>query len=279
MNSKAQAPKGKPVEILPVTVSIRILTVNNKQMTLSVFRQLPEKKAYDDQWDPIGNWWGRVNYEFANYKGGLWIVFESEGILHKCWVYSKKFDSEEVDSEEIEAKVTKTHKRSLDSASLTMLISYLQVCGGYISLPVEIQIGAILIEYRLGVFLFSVSLQQSNEEVNVLEIVVTDGPDSSCTLVRCGHEYDIDLESKYAGFFKTTVVGKMLLLTPKYIKRREEKIKTGNFSELSVQEIALDISNRFQSIRDKSQSIRDKFQSARELSDRIYSLPQLFIAV
>ena len=265
MNSKAQAPKGKPVEILPVTVSIRILTVNNKQMTLSVFRQLPEKKAYDDQWNSIGNWWGRVNYEFANYKGGFWIVFESEGILHKCWV-----DSEEVDGDsytkEIASEVMKTLFKKLDSTSLSMLISHLQECGRSIPLPIEMRRDNICLK---------IQILEKEELEHELEIVVTDGTDSRCTLVRYGYGYDIDLESKYVGFFKTTIVSQTLLLNPNYLKRWEKKIKAGDFPELSTHEIALEISNTFQSMRDLPQST----QSIRELSDRIYSLPQLFIAV
>ena len=85
MDNFTQTPQVKSVEIQSMTVSIQIMAVNNKQMTLSVFRQLPEKKCFDEQGYSVGNWWGWVNYPFGNYKNGFWIVFELDGILYKNW--------------------------------------------------------------------------------------------------------------------------------------------------------------------------------------------------
>jgi len=85
MDKFTQTPQGKSVEIQSMTVSIQVMAVNNKQMTLSVFRQLPEKKCFDEQGYAVGNWWGSVNYLFGDYKNGFWIVFELDGVLYRNW--------------------------------------------------------------------------------------------------------------------------------------------------------------------------------------------------
>lgn len=51
-------------EITTATVAIKALTVNGKQVTLAVFRQLYEEPLYDDSrtWKAFGTPWCRVNY-------------------------------------------------------------------------------------------------------------------------------------------------------------------------------------------------------------------------
>jgi hypothetical protein len=42
-----------------------VITVDNKQLSLSVFRQLPNLdvlRCFDDEWDQRGDIWGWVNY-------------------------------------------------------------------------------------------------------------------------------------------------------------------------------------------------------------------------
>ena len=85
MDKFTQTPQGKSVEIKSMTVGIQVMAVNNKQMTLAVFKQLPEKKCFDEQGYSVGNWWGSVNYPFGDYKNGFWIVFELDGVLYKNW--------------------------------------------------------------------------------------------------------------------------------------------------------------------------------------------------
>ena len=85
MDNFTQTPQGKSVEIKSMTVSIQVMAVNNKQMTQAVFKQLPEKKCFDEQGYFIGNSWGTVKYPFGNYKNGFWIVFELNGVLYKNW--------------------------------------------------------------------------------------------------------------------------------------------------------------------------------------------------
>jgi len=46
-----------------VGVSIKVIQIGKKQMTLSVFRQLPNEPVWDsEQLRPRGQVWGRVNY-------------------------------------------------------------------------------------------------------------------------------------------------------------------------------------------------------------------------
>ncbi|MET8162263.1 hypothetical protein ABZT47_38390 [Sphaerisporangium sp. NPDC005289] len=50
-------------EITTATVEIKALTVNGKQVTLAVFRQLYEEPLYDSRtWQSFGTPWCRVNY-------------------------------------------------------------------------------------------------------------------------------------------------------------------------------------------------------------------------
>ncbi len=87
-------PQGSLVEIQPMTVNIQVISVNNKQMTQSVFKQLPEKRCFNDQEDFLGNWWGRVNYQFGDYKEGFWMVFELDGVLYKDWFSTLRLKKE-----------------------------------------------------------------------------------------------------------------------------------------------------------------------------------------
>ena len=49
-------------EIHTATVEIKTLTISGKQVTLAVFRQLPEKPLINDDGTLNGIPWGRVNY-------------------------------------------------------------------------------------------------------------------------------------------------------------------------------------------------------------------------
>lgn len=77
------------------SVTIQSLTVKDKQMTLTVFRQLPIGSFYDDNngqddADPIqGTAWGTVRYPIKD-EGDRWVVHEFEGILYRCEFPCKK---------------------------------------------------------------------------------------------------------------------------------------------------------------------------------------------
>lgn len=67
-----------------LVITIQALTVKDKQMTLSVFRQLPEGSFYYDNNDPIpGTAWGTVRYPIKD-KANRWVVHELDGILYRC---------------------------------------------------------------------------------------------------------------------------------------------------------------------------------------------------
>ena len=73
------------VSLKSMSVEIRALTVSGKQMTLSVFRQLPEKSILDDQLNLIGIPWGRVLYFWGAEKDckGFQVVWQSRDTLFR----------------------------------------------------------------------------------------------------------------------------------------------------------------------------------------------------
>lgn len=48
--------------ITTATVEVKTLTISGKQVTLAVFRQLPESPLINDEGNPNGQPWGTVNY-------------------------------------------------------------------------------------------------------------------------------------------------------------------------------------------------------------------------
>lgn len=66
-------------------VSIQSLTVNNKQMTLAVFRQLPEMILINDKGQllPEIKLWGLVRYQIKD-SGNIWAVCEEGGTLYRA---------------------------------------------------------------------------------------------------------------------------------------------------------------------------------------------------
>jgi len=69
------------------TVTIRTLSVNNKQMTLSVFKQLPYNHEHFEggKVDESMNYWGYVYREPKKMDDEWkWVIYESNGILYKC---------------------------------------------------------------------------------------------------------------------------------------------------------------------------------------------------
>ena len=69
------------------SVTIQSLTLKDRQMTLAVFRQLPQGRFYENtngQRNPIlGTPWGLVRYDIKD-QGYLWIVHEHDGVLYRC---------------------------------------------------------------------------------------------------------------------------------------------------------------------------------------------------
>jgi hypothetical protein len=60
-----------------LSVTIRALHVNGKQMTLAVFRQMPIREE-----TPAAQLWGVVRYDIKD-QGHLWLVFSDNGALYR----------------------------------------------------------------------------------------------------------------------------------------------------------------------------------------------------
>ena len=67
-----------------LSVTVRALHVNSKQMTLAVFRQLPQTQLYNDDGTlvPLKHW-GIVRYAIRD-EADLWVVAEGSDILWRC---------------------------------------------------------------------------------------------------------------------------------------------------------------------------------------------------
>ena len=70
------------------TVTIRTLTIDNKQMTLAVFRQLPElgRLIVDNKLDNEISLWGIVRYKIKDGDDStdVWVVAEEDGTLYRA---------------------------------------------------------------------------------------------------------------------------------------------------------------------------------------------------
>lgn len=69
------------VTLATATVTINVVQIGRKQMTLSVFKQLPENHETDDS-----QLWGIVRYEVKDKHGeseALWLVHSSNGKLFR----------------------------------------------------------------------------------------------------------------------------------------------------------------------------------------------------
>ena len=53
----------KNIEIEALSVKIKTIKIDSKKMTLSVFKQLPEKNIINENLELQGIVWGRVNYQ------------------------------------------------------------------------------------------------------------------------------------------------------------------------------------------------------------------------
>lgn len=67
-----------------LSVTIQALTVSNKQMTLAVFRQLPDRPIcdYDGKLCPELKLWGTVRYKIEDELD--WVVAEWNNNLYRC---------------------------------------------------------------------------------------------------------------------------------------------------------------------------------------------------
>lgn len=70
----------KTASIDTFSVTIQALHVSGKQMTLAVFRQLPNKTLRGKE-----NIWGHVLYQIKD-EGYEWAVVERDGVLVRCLI-------------------------------------------------------------------------------------------------------------------------------------------------------------------------------------------------
>lgn len=72
-------------KIKTATVEIKALTINAKQMTLSVFRQIQEESIIDEDTLQLkGVAWGKVNYFWKDQEGAINILWQKENELRRC---------------------------------------------------------------------------------------------------------------------------------------------------------------------------------------------------
>lgn len=75
-----------------LSVTIKTLHVSGKQMTLAVFRQLPETCLYFDtgELDTDYSLWGLVRYQIKD-SGDTWVVCSKDGVLHRADTHNGDF--------------------------------------------------------------------------------------------------------------------------------------------------------------------------------------------
>jgi hypothetical protein len=99
----ALTPKGDVATIQTATVDVSVIRIGKRQLTQSVFRQLPKGSFFEilDEDSPESfekkpleiffnqNVWGKVVYYFDHYKDrldGFHLVFSKDGKLYRQWV-------------------------------------------------------------------------------------------------------------------------------------------------------------------------------------------------
>ncbi|MGI8542201.1 MAG: hypothetical protein ACR2MD_01830 [Aridibacter sp.] len=98
-------------------ISIKTLTLKNKQVTLAVFRQLDQADIIDeDSCKMNGIAWGRINYhpdKCGNKSEHIHIVWQKDNFLYRNTIYKRV---------ELNEHLTRLHESLEDSASA--LINY-----------------------------------------------------------------------------------------------------------------------------------------------------------
>ena len=78
-----------PIAVQTMTVSVNTMRVGKKQVTLSMFKQLPEADIFTDKFQNSITCqpWGVVRYYWGDYHTkGFHVVFVMDGALHRCFV-------------------------------------------------------------------------------------------------------------------------------------------------------------------------------------------------
>lgn len=99
----------KSASIETLSVQILALHVDGKQMTLSVFRQLPNGYVFMYDGTPhAGSCWGLVRYSIK-HEGDFWLVVSYSGRLYRCLIdedfYASKLECAEENLREAEEEL------------------------------------------------------------------------------------------------------------------------------------------------------------------------------
>jgi hypothetical protein len=81
-------------ELSTASISVRILQIEGKQVTLAVFRQLLEEHIVDENCNLKGTPWGHVNYlldDTANFRGAINLLWQKGTELRRCILYPKMY--------------------------------------------------------------------------------------------------------------------------------------------------------------------------------------------
>lgn len=76
------------VKLKTFSVEIKALSITGKQMTLSVFRQLPRENIFDENYSLRGIPWGTVNYYWKGNEGDIHIVWQRDNVLYRDVLFS-----------------------------------------------------------------------------------------------------------------------------------------------------------------------------------------------
>lgn len=102
--SKPVALETSDVSITTCTVTIKRLQVNKRQLTQSIFRQLPHIKLFDDETSDIelnGNPWGYVGYHWGQMDANsTHFILQCGSVLHRSLFRIRSFSSLRPPSEE-----------------------------------------------------------------------------------------------------------------------------------------------------------------------------------
>lgn len=73
--------KDKEASITTTGINIKCLRVDGRNLTMSVFRQIPKKWFINE--DGFGNIWGWVNYFWKNEQGKYHVIWEMDNKLYR----------------------------------------------------------------------------------------------------------------------------------------------------------------------------------------------------
>ena len=97
MDTQVKALAMNEVTILQASIEVKVIKIGNRQVTLSVFRQLPEGMViHQVDCQIMGVPWGRVNYHVDCEKAAdhhFHVVFQRDGKLFRSIVESPLSDS------------------------------------------------------------------------------------------------------------------------------------------------------------------------------------------